>query len=112
MKLKFGGSPKDWVVRDGLPARVLGDPVKTNTGGLPSAEDDDGFVVYETMVAFKGGLGQLMLFPQHYGLTAECFGGGLVPLHHQPCQRCSTGATASTRCMRRSTTAPMPSASS
>jgi hypothetical protein len=88
MNLPYGGSPDEWIARDGLPAAILGDAIKGKVGGLPSAEDDDGFVVYEQMIVFnKGGFAQVHCFPRSYIGTCMAFGGGLVPLHHQPSQR-------------------------
>lgn len=87
MNLEYGGTPDQWIARDGLPASILGGP-KDRIGGLPSAEDDDGFVVFEFLLpAYRGGFGSVWLFPRSYGGTVRAFGGGLVPLHHQPTQR-------------------------
>lgn len=86
--IEFGGRPADWIVRGGRPAEVLGDVTRRGSGGLPSAEDDNGFVVFEMMRAGrKSSFGNLFLFPWRYSETCEAFGGGLVPLHHQPSQR-------------------------
>lgn len=91
MILDHGGSPEDWIVKDGLPARVLGDPLKEpKTAGLPSSEDEEtGFVVYELLLAmWKGGLtNEVRLFPHFYGPMCLLAPGGLVPQHHQPTQQ-------------------------
>jgi hypothetical protein len=80
--LPFGGAPETWIARDGLPAAITGDPLREHTtGGWPSAETDDGFVVFENLVVLHPPMArQVMTYPISYAATARRCPRGLASL--------------------------------
>lgn len=86
----YGGRPSSWIAKDGLPARIVGrshlHDKRPHHDGIPSAETDSGFQVYENVYVMMGsGIGwtsEVRIFPWSYDTTCTLTEGGLVPLHH------------------------------
>lgn len=85
MKLReYGDDPAAWIPRHGLPAACLGN-VKERSGGMPSYEHDDGYVVFDFLVCTTDAK-QWTLYSRWYDTACLLAPDGLVPLHHQPSQ--------------------------
>lgn len=86
----YSGVPSMWVAKDGLPAAIVGNPAESgwqigSPRGLPSAETDDGFVVFEALFVLFGSLSATpRMFPLRYDTFATLAAGGPTPMHHEP----------------------------
>lgn len=79
MNTMYGGSPSDWIARDGLPARCLG------PRGMPSYEHLDGdILVYDLMVVASLGVGLTMATSRWYSACAFLAPDGPAPIHAEP----------------------------